>query len=172
MKFDEDTISEKIQKLGSQISENYEHKNLVVISILPNSMMFSADLLRCLNLNNVKTDVVSIKQKEDQVVFTAIRNLAYIKDRCVLVVDCVTKTGNTLSIVQERLLQFNPASIQSAVLFFKSLKFKGMKPAYIGFEIEDDKFLYGYGMAKNDVDQNKPFVQALPPKMIKKEDKC
>lgn len=167
MKFDVDTINEQIQKLGKQISENYLNKNLVVIFILPNAVMFTADLLRCIDVDNLQVENVYVKQKEGQLIFTALNSLAYVKDKCVLIVECITETGVTLNLVQERLLQFNPSSVQSVVLFFKTGKFKGMRPAYIGFEIEDDRFLYGYGMSKKDgSERNQPFVTSLPLKMI------
>ena len=43
-------IDERLKELGSQISEDYKDKNLLVVSLLKGSFIFCADLVRQINV--------------------------------------------------------------------------------------------------------------------------
>ena len=84
-------IRERIKVLGKLISENYKDKDLVLVSILKGSFVFTADLIR--SINNVSAIDFMVVSSYGAGVDTSgkveiIKDLTYpIKDRHVLIVD-------------------------------------------------------------------------------------
>ena len=46
----EEELKEIVERLGSQITKDYEGKNLVVVSVLKGSVVFMADLMRAIKV--------------------------------------------------------------------------------------------------------------------------
>ena len=44
--FSESDIASMVQKLGQAISRDYQNKNLVLVSLMKGSLVFTADLMR------------------------------------------------------------------------------------------------------------------------------
>ena len=49
--FSESDIASMVQKLGQAISRDYQNKNLVLVSLMKGSLVFTADLLSHVNWN-------------------------------------------------------------------------------------------------------------------------
>ena len=46
----EEELSEKVAELGKKISEDYQGKNLMLVSVLKGSVVFMADLMRAITI--------------------------------------------------------------------------------------------------------------------------
>lgn len=165
-------IQTRVNELGVQITKDYKDKNLVIISVLTGALVFTADLIRCIDLP-LRLDTIRARSRgknfvpKEEVLVSGHANLFHIRDHHVLVTEDIADTGLTIEKVTKTLLQYNPASVQVATLLIKSETFRGQRPAYIGFEVEPDKFAYGYGL--RDAEQfkrNNPYVKTIPSNMI------
>ena len=159
-------IQARIHELGTQITKDYKDKNLVIIAVLTGGIIFTADLIRCIDLQ-LRLDTIRAKSKSDgAVILSGHANLLHVRDQHVLVVEDIADTGITIKEVTKALLQYNPASIQVATLLLKPKKFRGQRPAYVGFDIED-KYVYGYGMDLDQYKRNSPYIKAVSENMVK-----
>ena len=55
----EEDIQKKVKEIGAQITQDYEGKNLMLVSILKGSVAFMADLMRAIDLP-LKIDFMSV----------------------------------------------------------------------------------------------------------------
>jgi hypoxanthine phosphoribosyltransferase len=84
-----------------------------------------------------------------------------ITGRDVLLVDDIFDTGHTLKKVVEKLHDFKPASVRSAVLLRKEGRQEAdYEPDFVAFQIPDE-FVVGYGLDYEDMYRNLPYLAAL-----------
>lgn len=158
----EEEIKEKIHALGSRITEEYQGKNLYVISLLRGSFIFCADLVRSIDLKlNVDFMISSsygdgLETSGNVVIDKDVEE--DLSDVDVLLVDDIADSGLTLKHVMEHLKTKNPKSLKSCVLLNKpSRRLTDLEPDYCGFTIPD-AFVVGYGLNYGDHYRNIPYV--------------
>jgi hypoxanthine phosphoribosyltransferase len=84
-----------------------------------------------------------------------------ISGRDVLLVDDIFDTGHTLKNVVEKLKEFSPNSVKSAVLLRKHGREEAeYEPDFAAFDIPDE-FVVGYGLDYQDMYRNLPYLAAL-----------
>ena len=82
-----------------------------------------------------------------------------------LLVDDIFDTGRTLTALTERLRQWEPTSLKSAVLLRKEGRQEvDYRPDYCAFTIPD-VFVVGYGLDYNDQYRNWPDIAVLKPEL-------
>ena len=158
-------IEQRVAKLGSEISRDYEGKSLHVISLLTGSFIFAADLVRSitvpLKVSFIKTSSYGHGTASTGEVAIEEMIKGNISGEHILIVDDITDSGITMEKVMGYLREKNPASVKSCVLLDKpSRRVVELKADYIGFEIED-KFVVGYGLNYGDYYRNIPYVFAV-----------
>lgn len=143
-------IAERVQAIGAQITRESTGEDLLVISVLKGAFVFTADLLRSIDLP-CQIEFVSVSSygsgTESAGKITVRQDLSIpIKGRHVLVVEDIVDTGTTLAFLRERLLDQSPASLRIATLLDKPSRRKTEVPVdYVGFAIPDE-FVVGYGI--------------------------
>ena len=86
-----------------------------------------------------------------------------VRGRDVLLVDDIFDTGHTLERVMEKMQDFGPASVRSAVLLRKKARQEvDYDPDFVAFDIPDE-FVVGYGLDYEDMYRNLPYLAALEP---------
>jgi hypoxanthine phosphoribosyltransferase len=91
-----------------------------------------------------------------------------ISGRDVLLVDDIFDTGHTLKNVVEKLHEFSPKSVKSAVLLRKHGRQEAdYEPDFTAFNIPDE-FVVGYGLDYEDMYRNLPYLAALEDEDIKR----
>lgn len=148
----ENEIRKKILHIASNINNEYENKEIVIIFIMKGSFIFTADLIRELNMP-VTIDTIkcsSYGKNGMQNIEFRIEGLDKIDitNKHVILVDDIFDTGQTLSKVISKMKEKNPKSLKSVVLILKDTTRRLKKidlPDYYLFEIPD-KFLVGYGL--------------------------
>jgi len=163
----ETDIKNRIQELGSEISQFYRDEELFIIWIMNGALLFTADLIRNINIP-VKIDCIRVDNRQKT------RELAYqpdlkwnmnldIEDQCVLLVDDIFDTGKTLQRVVKGLKELRPKSIETCVLLDKQTDRPMLEtPNYVGFEIED-QFVVGYGLDFAEQYRHLPYIGVLHP---------
>ena len=158
----EEQIASRLKELGSEISKDYEGKNLLVVSLLKGSFIFCADLVRNITVP-VKIEFMTTSsyghgEKSSGNVKVVSDVNSDLEGYDVLIVDDITDTALTMSHVMKHLKAKNPNSVKSCVLLDKPSRRKvELVPDYCGFEIED-KFVVGYGLNYGDYYRNIPYV--------------
>lgn len=159
-------IQDRCKALGQELTKDYKDKNLLVVSLLKGAFVFTADLVREINLptriefmttssygHDTKTSGL-VKVKQDL-------EIEDLSDYDVLIVDDITDSAITMTEVISHLKERNPKSIQSCVLLDKPSRRKvDYEPDYIGFEIPD-KFIVGYGLNYGHYYRNEDHVFAF-----------
>lgn len=150
-------IQNQIDKLASQINEDYKGQRPLFIAILNGSFMFAADLFKALT---VEAEICFIKlasykgTKSTGNVITSIGLDEPLKDRHVIVVEDIVDTGKTLHEFLPQLVDHQPASLKIASLLHKpeALAFP-LTIDYLGFSVPN-KFLLGYGLDYDGLGRN------------------
>lgn len=159
---DEQTIKTQIKKVAEQITEDYKDKNLYVLSLLRGSFIFTADLVREIDLKTkigFMTTSSYGHNEESTGVVKVVNDLPDdITGYDVLVVDDIVDSGITMDFVLNYVKEKGAESVKSCVLLDKPSRRKlELKPDYSCFEIED-VFVVGYGLNYGDYYRNVPYV--------------
>ena len=146
-------IEEQVKKMALEINKFYGSKEIVAIAILKGAFIFYSDLLKKLE-QEIICDFCSVsfykgdKQASDSNLELDIRTS--IKDKDVLLVDCISDTGCSFNFMKGILEQRSPRSIKTACLLAKPYALKNTSIDFKGFEVEQDCFVVGYGVDYKD----------------------
>ncbi len=165
----EEELKKCVQKMGEQISRDYQGKDLLMVSVLKGSVVFMADLMRAITIP-AKIDFMSVSSYGSGVkssgVVKIIKDLdQQIEGRDLLIVEDILDSGKTLHYLMEVLGARNPKSIRICTLFDKPERREAeVSPTYVGARIPD-AFIVGYGLDYAGKYRNLPFVGVLKPQV-------
>lgn len=155
-------IAKRVGELGAQITEDYNGKKPLLLSVLKGSFMFYADLIRAIDID-VHCEFIGAASygystKSSGEVRMTLDVANPIRDRHVIIVEDIIDTGLTMKYLQDTLSSRNPASIKTASLLHKPNAQKiECQVDYKGFEIGND-FVVGYGLDYQGKYRNLPFI--------------
>lgn len=160
--FSADEIRKRVRELGQEINRDYKGKKLVIVSLLRGSFIFTADLVREINVPTQIEFMTTASYGHGEESSGRVNIISDIKDdiegRDVLVVDDIMDTGLTMEKIIEHLKSKNPSSIKSCVMLDKPERRKTeLTPDYVGFTIPD-LFIVGYGLNYGDYYRNIPYI--------------
>ena len=156
-----DEVENRITELAHEIDNDYNGKEIVIISILKGALFFTIDLVK-----KIKTPIIldtihafsyvgSESTGELKITDDITTN---IEGKDVLIVEDIIDTGLTLDKIRAHILSKNPASLKIAVLADKEERRKVEVPIdYTGFKIEN-KFIIGYGFDYDEKFRNLPYI--------------
>ena len=158
-------IAERVKALGAEIRRDYEDKRLAVVIVLKGSFVFAADLIRAIDLPNLRVDFLGVRSydgTESSGVVQIVNDLSRpIEDEDVLLVEDIVDTGLTISYLLDLLQTRKPHSLKVCSLLHKPARAKIAVPIdYLGFTIED-RFVIGYGLDFGEKFRNLPFLGVL-----------
>ncbi|GJQ25666.1 MAG: hypoxanthine phosphoribosyltransferase [Phycisphaerae bacterium] len=164
-------IQQRVQEMGRDIARVYGDQSgeLVIAAILSGSIIFLADLIRCLPFK-MKLGLMTVSRYRGATTTGGETHLVQdlnedIAGRHVLVVDDILDSGHTLREVTRQLAARDPASLRSCVLLRKTAKApKDLNADFVGFEIED-VFVVGYGLDYDGQYRNWPDIGVLRPEL-------
>src|SRR4051812_9640319 len=161
-------IERRVSLLSKKIARDFRGRELVIVAVLNGTILFLADLIRCLSLP-LRLDFVGVSSyglgtESGEVVFTKELRLD-VRGRDVLLVDDILDTGKTLHRVLGMLNQLKPRQVKTCVLLEKAAKrSEAVKADYVSFSIPD-KFVVGYGLDFAERYRNLPFIGVLRPEI-------
>lgn len=169
----EEELKNIVEKLGTQITEDYKDKNLVLVSVLKGSVIFMADLMRAIKLP-CQIDFMSVSSygsgTKTSGVVKIIKDLdnEIVCGNDLLIVEDILDSGVTLEYLMKVLSARNPNSIKICTLLDKPERRRAnVKADYAGAQIPD-AFVVGYGLDYDEKYRNLPFVGALKPSVYEK----
>lgn len=159
-------IHARIAELAEKIARDYDGRPVTVVGILTGCLMFTADIVRRIDLPIRVAFITASSYRGESTVggLLQIRDdlLPDISGRHILVLDDILDTGKTLARVVAHLVDRGAASVKVGVLLRKVGRQEvPFEPDYVGFTIPD-KFVIGYGLDYNDEYRHLPFIGVLP----------
>lgn len=163
--FTKDDIAEKIAELGKAIENDYRGKKLMIISLLKGSFIFTADLVRNIDLPLVIEFMITSSYGNDEKTSGKVKVIKDVdldvSEYDVLIVDDIIDSGHTMKNVYELLKKRNPNSLKTCTLLDKpSRRAVDFTADYTGFVIPD-KFIVGYGLNYGDYYRNADHIFAF-----------
>ena len=144
-----DEIEQMLDRISAEINRDYTGTPLVVVGILTGAFIFTADLIKRLNMP-VIVDFMQVSSYVGEFSTGNLKikkDLSYdIKDKNVLIVEDIIDTGRTLALLKEQLWSRGPKSLKICTAFDKpSRRVNDLVPDYNGITIPDE-FIVGYGL--------------------------
>jgi len=160
----EKTLLNRIGELGSQISEDFVGKDLIVIGVLNGAFIFLADLCRAITAPH-QVSFIKINSYEGVKSSGTVKSIIGLNDdlrgKNVLIVEDIVDTGTSMDYLVSEFRTYDPASILIATLLFKPEAFRfNYALDYVGFEIPN-KFVIGYGLDYDGLGRNLPSIYQL-----------
>lgn len=162
--FTEQQVQERVQVLGAALTQEYQGKQPLFISILSGAFVFAADLMRAFpdtcDVGFVKLSSYSGTQSTGTVQ-TVMGLEKDLKDRHIIVVEDIVDSGRTLHFFINHLREQGPASVCTVAFLRKpeAIEFP-VQVDHVGFDIED-KFVVGYGLDYEGLGRNLPGIYQL-----------
>ena len=166
----EEEIKEAVKKAGKEISDSYDGRPILLVSILNGAFVFMADLCREVT---VPCEVAFMAAKSYFSGTTSSGNVQItmdleqdISNYHVIIVEDIIDTGRTLNEIVKLLKARNPLSLRVVTLLDKpSRREVEISPKYIGFTIPNE-FVIGFGLDYNEKYRNLPYVGVLKEEAI------
>ena len=148
----EENIAKRVSEISLKISENFHDTNPVIISILNGSFIFTADIIRELDID-CEVDFIKISSYEGMNSTGSIKmskDLSTdIKNRRVIIVEDIIDSGLSIKYLYKHILNYKPRDITIVSLLAKTNNYKlNFNIDIIGFEISSE-FVVGYGLDFN-----------------------
>jgi len=164
---DASAIAERVQRIASEIDQDYKGKDVVLIGVLKGAFVFLGDLVKCLK-TSLEVEFIRVSSYEGTT-SSGKMNLSMdfpssIADKHIIIVEDIVDSGLTADFLMKRALTFKPASVAMASLFVKPDALKvDIKIDYVGMEIPD-RFIIGYGLDYNEKGRELAAVYSLSKK--------
>ena len=156
-----DEIREAIKKAGKTISDSYDGRPILLVSILKGAFVFLADLAREITVPcEIGFMVAKSYQGTDS---TGVVNITMDleQDVCgyhVIIVEDIIDTGRTLKDIVHILKARNPISLRVVTLLDKPSRRKVAFDADISLFTIPDHFVIGYGLDCDEIYRNLPYI--------------
>lgn len=165
--YTEEEIKARVKEIGQSLTEEYAGKAPLLLCIMKGSLVFTADLMRHINL---PCTLESITLSSYRALATRPGELELtqpfevdVSGRDVIVIEDILDTGKTLHFVMDLLKKQSPASLKLVVLLDKpSRREAPVEADLVGFSIPD-AFVVGYGLDYDQKYRNLPCIGVLKP---------
>ena len=158
----EEQIKKEIEKVGKQISDSYDGRPFLLVSILKGSFVFLADLFRAITVPceigfMCAKSYYSGTESSGEVKITMDLDRD-VSNYHVIIVEDIIDTGRTLKYVAELIKSRNPLSFKIVTLLDKpSRRVIDLKADISLFTIKD-YFVIGYGLDCDEYYRNLPYI--------------
>ncbi len=162
---DSQTIHNRVQEMGREISQDYQDKDLLVIGVLKGAFIFMADLTRAISLP-LTTDFIQVSSYRGSSTssgkITLVNSPSHsIEGRHVLLVEDIIDTGLTMQWLADHFSDQGAASVRICSFIDKAERREHQITIdYLGFAIPKG-FLIGYGLDFNEKYRNLPEIYHL-----------
>ncbi len=158
-------LHEGVANMAQDIQQAFEGRQLTIVGVLTGSVVLMSDLIRQID-QPMRVGVIQASsyrgattERGELIINSEL--MIDITGRDVLLVDDIFDTGHTLEKVINKMHEFGPNSIRSAVLLRKEGRQEvDYRPDFIAFNIPDE-FVVGYGLDYEDMYRNFPYLAAL-----------
>ena len=167
----EEEIESIVSRLGQEISRDYADKNLIIVSVLKGSVMFTVDLAKKINtvceMEFVRTfSYGNATESTGKVQMLLDFDRPDFAECDFLVIEDIVDSGNTLKYLVEHLLAKGAKSVKTCTLLDKPSRRKvDFTPDYVG-KVIPDEFVFGYGLDLFEKYRDQPYVAVVSPEYL------
>ncbi len=162
----EKEIITRAEELGKQITRDYKGKELVLVGILRGAVMWMAELMKNIDLEDLTIDFMAVSsygaatKSSGQVKINKDLN-SDIMGKDVIIVEDIVDTGTTLHYLRNFLQGREANSVEICSMLDKPDRREADVPIkYKGFEV-DNLFIVGYGLDYDQKYRNLPYISFL-----------
>ena len=166
-------IKAACEKLGKQLTEDYQGKDVLVVGILRGAALFMMDIIREMDCH-LEMDFMDVSSYHGGTSSSGevkiIKDLdSRVEGRHILIVEDIIDTGHTLRYIIDLLKYRKAASVKVCALTDKpeGRVVKDVKADYVGIEVPNE-FLVGYGLDYDQKYRNLPYIGVLKPEIYTK----
>ena len=165
--FTPEEIHRRVQELGKRLTEEYRGREPVLLCIMKGSLVFTADLMREINLpctleSMTLSSYRAMATRPGELTVTEPFELD-VTGKDIIVIEDILDTGRTLHYVMGLLKEQKPASLKLVVLLDKpSRREAPVEADLVGFTVPD-AFVVGYGLDYNQKYRNLSCIGVLKP---------
>ena len=162
-------IDMMVHRIASSVNDDFYGEEVTAVVILKGSIMFAADLVRCLTVN-VKLDFMQASSYGSGVESSGVINIKKdmetdVKGKNVLIIEDIVDSGRTLSLLREEIEKRGAKKVAIASLLSKpSRRVVDVRVEYIGAEIPDE-FVVGYGLDMDEKYRQLDYIGILKPEV-------
>ncbi len=170
--FDETTIHHRVEEMGREIQSVLETKTapLTVVGVMTGGIVFMSDLVRRIHLP-MQLDLIRASSYRGKQTTHGELTLSQdfpdslLEDHCVLLIDDIFDSGNTLSCLTREFRKRGAREVYSAVLLEKPARREVVfQPDFVGFQVPD-RFVVGYGLDYDGQYRQLPYLALLDPEL-------
>lgn len=167
--FSESQLAGLVARLGSQISQDYEGKNLLLVGVLRGAVVFMADLMRAITVP-CRIDFIEVSSYGNQAHSSGQVSLGKdvkgpLAGMDILIVEDILDSGVTLQYLRGHFRDCGAASVKCCVLLDKqSAHDPELCAEYTGAPAPDG-FLVGYGLDYAQKYRHLPVIGLLRPEI-------
>lgn len=160
-------IAQQVSRLGIEINQDYQDKEIVFVIVLKGALIFAADLAREITCP-LAMDFIQVSSYGGQT--TSSGEITFKKDldmnidnKHIIIIEDIIDTGLTLHFLKQHLLKRNPASIKVCCLIDKQ-KYRAapVEADYCGITMNDG-FIIGYGLDYDELYRNLDAIYTFDP---------
>lgn len=160
-------IADAVQRLGTTITADYKNKDVLILSVLKGSYIFTADLSRSIGIPHsiefIRASSYGGGMTSSGTVTMTDLPFTTLEGKHIIITEDIVDTGLTLSKIVESLATLHPASIEVATLLIKPAMYMGdIQVKYVGFSI-DPLFVVGYGLDYGELGRNLSDIYVVEP---------
>ncbi len=177
--YSEEEIQQRVDELAQRIAVDYtdhgyardpEQRPILLVGILRGALVFMSDLARRFPMP-VEYDLISVSSYGNGMAPGAVR---LVKDlerpiagRDLLIIEDIIDTGCTIEYLKRSFAARDAATVRVCTLIDKTAR-RGVPVDldYVGFTLQEDAFVVGYGMDYAELYRNLPFIGVLKPDYI------
>lgn len=170
---DAGSLRQRVCELGQIVTEEYEDKKPLLISVLKGSFVFMADLVRAVKIPHEVDFMATSSYGRGTTSSGAVQILkdltTSVENRHVLIVEDIIDSGRTLSYLLRIMYERQPASMRIMTLLDKPERREVDIPVdWVGFSIPNE-FVVGYGLDYGEIYRNLPYIGVLKPSVYTDE---
>lgn len=153
----EEEIIARINILAEQLEKDYADRNPLFLAVLNGSFMFTADLMKRINIP-CEISFIRMSSYQDMQSTGTVREVLglteNIEGRDVVIIEDIVDTGHTVHALLNQLNEKKPASLQIVTLLMKPECLQHqLEVKYVAKSIPND-FVVGYGLDYNGLGRN------------------
>lgn len=166
----EEEIKVICERLGAQISKDFEGKDPLFVGLLRGCNPFMADLLRFVTIP-CTLDYMKASSYEGTTStgkLTVLNYIPHVNNRHVIIIDDILDSGRTISTIKSLLEEKGALSVSVCVLLDKPEgRVIDIEADYFGALVPNE-FVVGYGLDYNDYYRNLPYIGVLKEEIYQK----
>lgn len=165
-------IEDIVSRLAGEISNDFKDEEVIVVSILKGSLIFTSDLIRKMTcpviLDMMQASSYGSGTKSSGNVHIKQDVSSDVYEKNVLIVEDIIDSGNTLAKIKDFFISRKAKTVKICAMLDKpSRRVVDIKVDYVGKQVPDE-FIIGYGLDYCEKYRELPYIGVLKPSVYNK----